>query len=123
MPSARGLGGVFLRADDPAMLASWYEEQFGFKQEFPGGMILSSKDVDGRDAITVFSFFARDNDHFAPEQQAMINLRVDDLDATLNALRGAGVRVESETMDDENGRFGWCYDPEGNKVELWEPRG
>jgi len=118
----RGIGGIFLRASDPKSLTSWYARSFGLDQADYGGIELHSRDLDGRDATTVFAFFERDSDYFDPSQPAMINLRVDDLDATLRALREAGVRVAEETMDDANGKFSWCYDPEGNRIELWEPR-
>lgn len=117
----RGLGGVFLRAADPNALTAWYARTFGFDQA-DYGINLHSRDTDGREALTVFAFFGRADEYFDPSQAAMINLRVDDLEATLIALRDAGIRVADETMDEPNGRFGWCYDPEGNRIELWEPR-
>jgi len=118
----RGIGGIFLRANEPKSLAAWYGHTFGLEPADYGGIEFHSRDLDGRDALTVFAFFERDSDYFEPTQQAMINLRVDDLDATLQALRDSGVRVADETMDEPNGKFSWCYDPEGNRIELWEPR-
>jgi len=117
----RGLGGVFLRAADPDGLTAWYARTFGLDQA-DYGINLHSRDVDGREALTVFAFFGRADEYFDTSQATMINFRVNDLGATMSALRDAGIRVADETMDEPNGRFGWCYDPEGNRIELWEPR-
>jgi transcriptional regulator len=119
---ARGFGGIFLRADSPRTLTDWYSQTFGLEQADFGGMILRSRDLDGRDAETVFAFFSRDDDYFPVTQPVMLNLRVSDLDAVLADLRSKGVRVAEERQDEANGRFAWCFDPEGNRIELWEPR-
>ncbi len=71
---------------------------------------------------TVFAPFARNTDYFGrDEQQFMVNLRVRDLDGLLERLAAAGVSIDNERQDEEYGRFAWVYDPEGNKIELWEP--
>ena len=70
---------------------------------------------------TIWAPFPADTDYFGSANQWMVNYRVDDLAGLLAKLRDEGVRVDDETMEDENGKFGWCWDSEGNKVELWEP--
>jgi predicted enzyme related to lactoylglutathione lyase len=70
---------------------------------------------------TIWAPFAADTDYFGSANQWMVNYRVDDLDGLLGKLRDEGVRVDEEAMEDENGKFGWCWDSEGNKIELWEP--
>ena len=112
-----GIGGVFLRARDPESLAAWYAEHLGVRLEPWGGAVLQAQDGE----TLVWSLFDAASDYFGrPDQQAMVNYRVADLNAMLAQLRGAGVEVESP-REDENGRFGWGVDPEGNRFELWEP--
>ena len=110
--SSPGLGGVFFRARDPAALKAWYAQHFGV----PADRLFGPTAV-------VFEPFSEDTDYFGRrEQQFMLNFRVDDLDATLEALRAAGGPVDAETSEHEGlGRFGWAADPEGNRFELWEP--
>jgi|GEM_PF-3942944 len=92
----RGLGGVFLRAADPNALTAWYARTFGFDQA-DYGINLHSRDTDGREALTVFAFFGRADEYFDPSQAAMINLRVDDLEASTLRLGRAreSVRVQA----------------------------
>ena len=118
---ARGIGGIFLRAREPRELHEWYAQTFGIEQAPFGGLFIRSRDLDGRDALAVLAFFERDDAYFDPAQPTMLNFRVGNLDATLERLLAAGVRVANERQDEPNGRFAWCYDPEGNRVELWEP--
>jgi predicted enzyme related to lactoylglutathione lyase len=118
MAKAVGVGGVFLKAKDPKGLQSWYHEHLGVPLE--GGYSC----FDGPEAagMTVFSFFPEDTKYFGEgEQRAMINFRVDSLDEVLQRLKDAGVRVDPKGQDESFGRFGWFWDPEGNRVELWEP--
>ena len=115
-----GIGGVFFRSADPKALAAWYATHLGVAVDvsydgatFPG--------ADG--TYTVWSTFPADTDYFGESGQAfMVNYRVRDLDALLRQLRTAGVRVEDEVEDSESGRFGWAYDLDGNRFELWQPR-
>ncbi len=124
MARVTGIGGVFVRAKDPVALAAWYAEHLGVPTERYGGATFhwsngSSTDLHGS---TTWAPFPRDTRYFGRlSQQAMINFRVDDLDGLLAALRDAGVEVLDEIEDSEFGRFAWCVDPEGNRVELWEP--
>ncbi|MET3803327.1 putative enzyme related to lactoylglutathione lyase [Nakamurella sp. UYEF19] len=111
-----GIGGYFIRAADPAALAAWYRDSLGLDIDENG---LWSQGA----GMTVFAAFDRGTDYFgSPTQQTMLNFRVRDLDAMLAQLRtkGADVTVTVHDMDGV-GRFGWVTDPEGNRVELWEP--
>ncbi|NEB73660.1 VOC family protein [Streptomyces sp. SID14478] len=111
-----GIGGYFLRARDPAALSSWYREGLGLDTDDNGLWHQLA-------GPTVFAPFDHDTDYFgARTQQTMLNFRVRDLDAMLAQLRALGADVVSETQDLEGvGRFGWVIDPEGNRIELWQP--
>ncbi len=76
-----------------------------------------------RDGTTVWSLFARDDDYFRSDLPFMVNYRVDDLDALLAALRAEGIAVDDRTDESDFGKFGWLTDPEGNRIELWQPPG
>lgn len=112
-----GVGGIFLRAADPQALYTWYEQHFGLVREH--GCFTFPPDA-GPGTI-VLTFFGKDDGYFNPAQTAMLNFRVKDLDATLASLTAAGVPVDEKREDYGFGRFGWCTDPEGNRVELWQP--
>jgi predicted enzyme related to lactoylglutathione lyase len=109
-----GLGGVFLRADDADGLRRWYADVLGVVDP-PDGVWHQQA------GPTVFAAFTRDSDHFPGDQQVMLNFRVDDLDALLRHLRDTGIAVLREEDQDGVGRFAWITDPEGNRVELWQP--
>lgn len=120
MARAVGVGGIFLRAKDPKALSKWYAGHFGIAQDEAGGSLI----FDGPSAagMTVFAHFPADTEYFgAGPQQAMVNLRVDNLDQLLTLLGAAGVMIDSKREDHPWGRFAWIVDPEGNRVELWEP--
>ena len=117
MEHVTGIGGVFLRARDPEALARWYSEQLGVRLKDYGGANFVAATGD----VTVWSLFAADGNYFPLEQAAMVNFRVGDLDAMLGQLRTGGADVDDRVEEYEYGRFGWCTDPEGNRVELWEP--
>lgn len=110
-----GIGGFFFRANDHKALAKWYHEHFGINDMEHG--YVWQQDA----GPTVFSPFQRDSDYFDTKQPFMLNLRVQDLDGLLKKLEAAGVRIDPKRMDEGYGRFAWVYDPEGNKIELWEP--
>jgi len=119
-----GIGGVFVRSHDPAALAAWYAEHLGVPTEKYGGATFHWPEgaTDDRPGSTTWAAFPLDTRYFgSPLQQAMVNFRVDDLDGLLASLRAAGVTVVDEIEDSEYGRFGWCVDCDGNRVELWEP--
>lgn len=119
MAKAVGIGGVFLKAKDPAALTAWYALHFGIAKE--GG--ATSVVFDGPESMgmTVFAHFPADTDYFGGAQPCMVNLRVDDLEGLLQQLGDAGVRIDPKREDHEYGRFAWVWDPEGNRVELWQP--
>jgi predicted enzyme related to lactoylglutathione lyase len=113
-----GIGGVFLRARDPERLRAWYAEHLGLELETFGGVEFVARDGDS----TVWHLSSVDDEYFGPpEQRAMVNYRVRDLDAMLAQLRATGVEVDERVGEMEFGRFGWAVDPEGNRFELWEP--
>jgi predicted enzyme related to lactoylglutathione lyase len=119
MARATGVGGVFLRATDPEKLHAWYEEHLGIKRTEDGAFAFFSE---GPREMTVFTFFPMDTTYFgSSEQRVMLNLRVDDLDAVLAKLQAASVAIDPKREDHDYGRFAWFNDPEGNRVELWQP--
>jgi predicted enzyme related to lactoylglutathione lyase len=119
MASVTGIGGIFLRANDPKALYQWYEKHLGLVK---GAGAFAFPATRQRDQI-VFSFFKQDNEYFPPAQKAMLNLLVDDLDGLLDRLASEGVAVDPKREGYDFGKFGWITDPEGNRVELWEPAG
>ena len=119
MAKAVGVGGVFLKAKDPKFLSAWYASHFGISS---GGATYLFFDGPESAGMTVFSHFPLDTQYFGDGQQSsMVNLRVDDLDGILAQLAEAGVRIDPKREDQEYGRFAWIWDPEGNRVELWQP--
>lgn len=112
-----GFGGAFLRADDPVALGAWYEKHLGI--HCAGGCFTFPKEAQ-RSQIAI-SFFPRASDYFPAAQPAMLNFQVDDLDAVLDRLIAEGVPVDPKREQYDYGRFGWFTDPEGNRVELWQP--
>jgi predicted enzyme related to lactoylglutathione lyase len=119
-----GVGGVFVRSPDPAALAAWYAEHLGVPTERYGGATFHwlAGATEHAPGSTTWAPFPADTAYFgSPDQQVMINFRVDDLDALLAKLRRAGVEVIDAVDDSEFGRFGWCVDLDGNRVELWQP--
>jgi predicted enzyme related to lactoylglutathione lyase len=116
MERVLGIGGYFMRASDPAALGAWYRDCLGLDADENG---LWSPEA----GPTVFATFESGTDYFGSRaQQAMLNFRVRDLDAMLAQLRAKGADVAAETQEMEGvGRFGWVTDPEGNRVELWQP--
>jgi predicted enzyme related to lactoylglutathione lyase len=117
MAKVTGLGGAFLRAADPKALYAWYEEHLGVSS--PHGSFVFSKETQRADIAV--AFFPKSSDYFPISQPAMLNFQVDDLDGVLEKLKAAGATVDPKTQDYEYGRFGWFEDPEGNRVELWQP--
>jgi predicted enzyme related to lactoylglutathione lyase len=121
MKRVTGIGGIFFKAENPETLAAWYEKHLGV--EFGGKVYADFQFQEKESGWTAFSLFKSDTKYFDPsEKQFMINLRVDNLMALLEALRTEGVHVFEETEDGDYGKFGWILDPEGNKIELWEPK-
>ena len=116
MERVLGIGGYFMRASDPTALAAWYRDALGLETDQYGSWQQQS-------GPTVFAPFESDTEYFgSSDQQTMLNFRVRDLDAMLAQLRETGATVASEIQDmDGVGRFGWVTDPEGNRIELWQP--
>ena len=119
-----GLGGPFIKAKDPKVLVDWYEKHLGLN--FNGSVYTSwpFAQVDGspKAGYNVFSFFKEDSDYFAPSRkEVMVNFIVNDLFGLIEKLKEEGVTLVGEPMDEEYGKFIWVLDPEGNKIELWEP--
>jgi len=106
-----------LRVDDPKALYKWYEEHLGLSASH-GCFMFPAEEEKG---TIVVSFFPRSSDYFPPGQPAMLNLQVDDLNGLLDKLIAAGVKVDPKRESHEYGSFGWFTDPEGNRVELWQP--
>jgi predicted enzyme related to lactoylglutathione lyase len=118
MAKAVGVGGVFLRARDPKALSKWYAENLGIADQGGGSLGFDGPESAG---MTVFAHFPADTKYFGDgPQQAMVNFRVDDMDGLLKQLEAAGVRIDPKRDDHEYGKFAWIWDPEGNRVELWQ---
>ena len=124
MKRVTGIGGIFFKAKDAAVLRDWYQRHLGITLEPWGGTAFRWTDGEGNafNGTTVWNVFEGDNDYFAPSTAPfMINYRVDDLHALLKTLREEGCAVQEKVEESEYGKFGWVVDPEGNKVELWQP--
>ncbi|HWZ12201.1 MAG TPA: VOC family protein [Acidobacteriaceae bacterium] len=125
MARVTGIGGVFLRARDPKSLTEWYATHLGIKPTAYGVSFIWSECAEPEGAgkgMTAWSLFPVDTKYFGPgTQQMMVNYRVDDLDALLDQLRAADVEIDPKREDYDYGRFAWIVDPEGNRVELWQP--
>jgi predicted enzyme related to lactoylglutathione lyase len=120
MKRVTGLGGVFFKAENPTKLKEWYSKHLGVNQ------IFKWKDIDEPDATTpaqtVWSPFPADTKYFHPsEKPFMLNYRVKNLVELLQLLKDEGVEIVGELQQFDYGKFAWVRDPEGNKVELWEP--
>lgn len=124
MARVTGIGGVFFKSrGDAKALAAWYQQHLGMPLESWGGAVLRwPDDKADDDGLTVWTIAAADSQWFSPSASAlMINYRVDDLDALLAQLRDAGIEPIKGPESHENGKFAWIMDPEGNKLELWQP--
>ena len=116
MKRVTGIGGIFIKSPDPARLREWYHKHLGIPVEAWGGTAFQG------DGTTVWNVFEASSNYFNPSQaQFMVNYRVADLRALIAALRAEGCQVDDKVDESEYGKFGWVVDPEGNKVELWEP--
>jgi predicted enzyme related to lactoylglutathione lyase len=116
------VGGIFFKSKDPKALAAWYRDVLGLKVEAWGGAALRT-DAPDRAPVVVWTPFPKDTDYFAPsDREYMINFAVDDLDALLAKLKEKGVAVLKREDSAANGRFAWIVDPDGTKIELWEPK-
>jgi predicted enzyme related to lactoylglutathione lyase len=124
MKRVTGIGGVFFQAKDPGALRAWYKRHLGIDVQDWGGTAFRWTDEAGHPiaGTTVWSIGSADGDCDAPSRSTfMVNYRVVDLHGLLQVLRDEGCTVLEKTEDSEFGKFGWVMDPEGNKVELWQP--
>ena len=115
MAKVVGIGGVFLKAKDPKGLHAWYVEHLGIPFTYGFTAFEGPESV----GTTAFSFFPEAK--ASGDEQAVVNFRVDSLDEVLAQLAAAGAKVDPKRDEAEYGKFGWFWDPEGNRVELWEP--
>ena len=124
MAKITGIGGVFFKSNgDNAALAAWYQKHLGLALAGWGGAILKWPEDKAEDqGLTVWTVAAKDSKWFSPSKSTfMINYRVDNLVELLEQLRAGGVEIVQGPESHENGKFAWIMDPDGNKVELWEP--
>ncbi len=124
MKKVTGIGGIFFKAQNAEMLREWYREHLGIESDGSNGAVFSwNSDEEPDKGMTIWSAFKDDTKYFEPSSAPfMINYRVADLDGLLAQLREAGVTVDPKSGEDSGfGKFGWVMDPEGNRIELWEP--
>ena len=116
MKRVTGIGGIFIKSADPARLREWYRRHLGLDIEAWGGLAFTGP------GTTVWNLFESSSNYFAPSQASfMVNYRVERLHPLLAALRAEGCQVDDKIDESEYGKFGWVVDPDGNKIELWEP--
>jgi len=118
-----GIGGIFFKSPDHARLRNWYAENLGIDHGEHGMMFpWRTADGDPTERLTIWSIFPGSSTYFAPSESSfMINYIVDDLDAIVAKLAAGGARIDPKREDHDYGRFAWIYDPDGNKIELWQP--
>ena len=123
MRRVTGIGGIFFKSRDPKALAEWYRDHLGLKLEDWGGVAFRWTDDNPAGAgTTIWSPFAESSTYFAPsEARFMVNFRVEDLRALVAALRAEGCTADDRVDESEYGIFGWVMDPDGNRIELWQP--
>ncbi len=123
MARVTGIGGIFLRARDPKALSAWYVQHLGIEMSDYGGVtFLWTDEIPAGTGMTTWTLFPEDTKYFGPGgQTTMINYRVDDMDALLLKLEAADVWIDPKRDDSEYGKFAWIQDPEGNRLELWQP--
>lgn len=118
MQRVLGVGGIFFKARDPALLKAWYRDQLGVPSDDGGELMFPAERAAGP---LVWAPFPSDTKYFEPSQSPfMINFRVKDLHAMLAQLRAAGATVDEKIVEESYGKFAWVMDPEGNRIELWE---
>jgi predicted enzyme related to lactoylglutathione lyase len=124
MKRVTGIGGIFFKAKAPATLQAWYKQHLGIDVQSWGGTAFTWSDAEGKPVggTTVWSIGSAEGDLFAPSKATfMINYRVDDVHALVQVLKEEGCTVLDKIDESEYGKFAWVIDPEGNKVELWQP--
>lgn len=124
MKRVTGIGGIFFKGQNAEQLREWYRAHLGIEADGSSGYAFEWRERDAPEKVgqTVWSIFNDQTKYFEPSKSSfMINYRVDDLDAVLAELRAEGVEVDDKTDESEYGKFGWIMDPDGNRIELWEP--
>ena len=124
MQRVTGIGGIFFKARDPVALRAWYQRHLGIDLLAWGGAAFAWRNADNPEGVgtTAWCPFPADTDYLGSGPAAfMINYRVADLRGLLDALRAEGVTVDERVDESELGLFGWAVDPEGNRIELWQP--
>ena len=123
MAHIRGIGGVFFKSKDPKKLQEWYVEKLGLKPDERGYIYFMWDDLKAP-GYTIWAPFPSDTKYFEPSRkESMINFVVSNIEEYLDVIRDKGVKVDERGIEDtEQGRFAWIYDPEDNKIELWEPK-
>lgn len=117
-----GIGGVFIKSPNPKALAAWYRDVLGLPLEAWGGAILHA-DAPGHPPVATWNAFPQSTDYMAPsKREVMLDFAVDDLDAIVARLKAKGVTLLDRDDKEPNGRFAWILDPDGTKIELWEPK-
>jgi catechol 2,3-dioxygenase-like lactoylglutathione lyase family enzyme len=116
-----GLGGVFVTSKDPKALRAWYRDVLGIPLEAWGGASLKY-DAPGHPSVMVWNVFRQGGTYLAPSQREfMLDFAVDDLDAFIARLKARGVTILQRDDSDPSGHFAWILDPDGTKIELWQP--
>jgi predicted enzyme related to lactoylglutathione lyase len=124
MKRVTGIGGLFFKAEKPDELRNWYGTHLGFQTDQYGATFeWRHADDAEQKGYTQWSTFAKDSTYFAPSNKDfMFNFQVENLTELLAVLKAEGVTVIGEIEEYDYGKFGWIMDPEGNKIELWEPK-
>ena len=123
MAHITGVGGIFFKSPDPKKLAAWYRDVLGVNIETWGGAMLSY-DAKGHPPVLVWNAFPQDTKSFLPsKREFMLNFAVDDMDAFVAMLKSKHVEIlKRDDESDPSGRFAWIMDPDGTKIELWQPK-
>lgn len=122
MERVQGIGGIFFKAKDPEALRAWYSQHLGIRLEEWGGAVMLTNAGEKNPGYQIWSVFPSDTEYFTPGSATfMINYRVDDLRGLLAVLCEEGCQVDDRIEESEQGIFGWVVDPEGNRIELWQP--
>ena len=122
MKRVTGIGGIFFKSKDPDGLREWYRKHLGIEAESWGATFRWRDDPRADSGSTAWSVMPETTKYFQPSDKPfMINFRVADLTSLLEQLRAEGVAVDDKMDESEFGKFGWIMDPDGNRLELWEP--
>ena len=117
-----GIGGIFFKSANQQQMREWYGQHLGLADKGQGVMLpWREKDNPEKEHATIWTVFPATTKYFEPNQAFMVNYIVDDLDALLERLEKEGVKIDPKRQNEDYGRFAWIYDPDGNKIELWQP--